>query len=165
MMPPYRTHCQRGATLIVGLIMLVVITLLVTSAFTLNSSNLRSVGNAQFRDEALAAANMGIEQVLSGPFYTAPVADQIIINIDNNSATVPYVVNVAAPTCVRASAVAAATTSGSASSVGLVLLPNTDYNTLWDIDATVTDPRSGASIRVHQGIRKRLSQMQYAAVC
>ncbi len=156
---------QQGATLIVGLIMLVVITLLVTSAFTLNSSNLRSVGNAQFRDEALAAANLGIEQVLSGPFYTAPVADQITVNIDNSSTSVPYTVNIAAPTCVRAWPIAAATAPGTASSVGLFLLPSTDYNSLWDIDATVTDPRSGASIHVHQGIRKRLSQMQYAAVC
>ena len=55
-------HAQHGATLVVGLIMLVLITLMVTSAFMLSSINLKSVGNMQFRDEAVAAANKNITE-------------------------------------------------------------------------------------------------------
>jgi len=83
---------QRGATLIVGLIMLVLITLMVLSAFTMSSSNLKSVGNMQSRDEATAAANVALEQVLSSP------------TIFNVSVTTPitvgsYEVVVAVPEC------------------------------------------------------------------
>lgn len=159
-------QAQRGVTLVVGLIMLVLITLVVTSAFMLSSTNLKSVGNMQFRDEALAAANKAIEQALASPFTNAPASSQIDVDIDNNG-TNDYVVNIAAPTCVRATQVAGASSApGSGSSVTLgFTVPPPDYNTVWDFDATVTDAVSGASIRVHQGVRKLLTQAQKNAVC
>jgi len=92
---------QRGATLVVGLIMLVLITLLVTSAFTLSASNLKSVGNMQTRDEAIAAGNKAIEQVLSSPFTNSPAAETIEVDIDNDSTT-DYLVEFAEPTCIGA---------------------------------------------------------------
>ena len=46
---------QRGAALVVGLIMLVLITIMLVSAMVLSTSNFRSVSNMQFREEALAA--------------------------------------------------------------------------------------------------------------
>ena len=55
---------QEGATLVVGLIVLVTITLLMVSAFSLSGGNLKAVSNMQYRNEAIAAANMGIEQSL-----------------------------------------------------------------------------------------------------
>ena len=58
-------RAQRGVTLIIGLIMLVLITLMVTTAFMLSNTNLKAVGNMQFRDEAIAAANVATEDVLS----------------------------------------------------------------------------------------------------
>ena len=79
---------QSGATLIVGLIMLVLITVIVLSAFTFSSSNLKSVGNMQIREEALAAANLATEQVIASPFTDAPTAQEIVdaifvnVNID-----------------------------------------------------------------------------------
>ena len=48
---------QQGAALIVGLIMLLLLTLMVTAAFTLSGVNLKAVGNMQSRAEATAAAN------------------------------------------------------------------------------------------------------------
>jgi len=47
---------QRGAALIVSLIMLLLITLLAISSFTVGKSNLQIVGNMQQRAQALAAA-------------------------------------------------------------------------------------------------------------
>src|SRR2546428_759824 len=85
---------QRGATLVVGLIMLLLITLMVSSAFMLSTTNLKSVGNMQFKDESIAAANKAIEQVLSSPFTTNPNAlDNTTINADiNNDGITDYVV-------------------------------------------------------------------------
>lgn len=160
-------HAQRGVTLVVGLIMLVLITLVVTSAFMLSSTNLKSVGNMQFRDEALAAANKAIEQALASPFTDAPSSSQIDVDIDNDGAN-DYVVDIEAPTCVRSAEVASAvSTPGSGSSITLSFAPAPppNFNTVWDFDATVTDAGSGASIRVRQGVRKLLTQAQKNAVC
>lgn len=152
---------QRGVTLVVGLIMLVLITLVVSTAFVLSSTNLKSVGNMQYRDEAVAAANKAIELVLSSPFTTAPAAESINVDINNDNTT-DYVVSIATPTCIRA--VQEASTAGG-TSVTAPPPPASNYRTVWDIDATVTDAASGASVRVRQGVRKLLTKAQKDAVC
>jgi Tfp pilus assembly protein PilX len=153
---------QQGATLVVGLIMLVLITLVVTSAFTLSSGNLKAVSNMQFRNEAIAAANKAIEQVIGSSFTKAPAGEEIIVDIDNDPATPNYVVDIAAPTCIRASVALAAVQS----SLKLPAMSNqSHWNTVWDIDATVTDEVSGASSRIRQGVRVLLTQSQKKAVC
>jgi len=58
---------QHGMTLVVSLIMLVVITLFVLSAIRLSTANLRTVGNAQARNEAAAASQRAIVDLLSSP--------------------------------------------------------------------------------------------------
>src|SRR5215213_11784030 len=92
---------DRGAALIVGLIMLVLITLMLITALNLGTANFRSVTNMQFREEAIAAANQAIEQVTSSSFAAAPTAETIYIDIDND-ATDDYVVAIAQPVCVSA---------------------------------------------------------------
>lgn len=67
-MKPIHARRQKGVTLIVGMIMLILITIMVTSAFTLSMTNLKSVGNMQFRNEAIAAANKSIEEVIGTKF-------------------------------------------------------------------------------------------------
>lgn len=152
---------QRGITLLIGLIMLVMITLMVTTAFTLSNTNLKSVGNMQARDEALAAANIAIEQMLGSAFTNAPAAETINVDINNDS-VVDYVVTIATPVCIRASQDRAAPPS-SASLPGLTLAAT--WNTLWDIQATVNDARSGASVSVKAGTRVLLSESEKQAVC
>lgn len=157
---------QRGITLVIGLIMLVLITLMVTTAFMLSNTSLKSVGNMQFRDEAIAATNKAIEQVLASPFTNAPAAESINVDINNDNTT-DYVVEFAIPTCIRASELGGGGAAGGGNSISLGLpagAPPT-YNTVWDLDATVTDSISGASVRVRQGVRVLLSQVQYNAVC
>ena len=46
---------QRGAALVVGLIMLVLVTVMLISALVMSTSGFRSVSNMQFREEAIAA--------------------------------------------------------------------------------------------------------------
>lgn len=162
MMMSATRRTQQGATLIVGLIMLVLLTLVVTSAFMLSSGNLKSVGNMQFRDEAIAAANVAIEQIISSDFTTLPVSSTIPVDIDQDG-TNDYTVNVMTPVCVQAVSISTsiATLSGVTSDV-----PSTiDYNTVWDIEARVisTENTTGAAVTIWQGVRKRLTETQYAA--
>jgi Tfp pilus assembly protein PilX len=153
---------QRGATLIVGLIMLALVTLLVTTAFTLSSTNLKSVGNMQFRSEALAAANMVIEQMAGSSFTVAAAAQTIPVDIDNDGAP-DYSVSIATPVCLRA--VPAGVTTKSSIALGSSMSQVTDWNTVWEIDASVTDPVSGASVRTRSGIRVVRSQAQRNTEC
>jgi hypothetical protein len=159
---------QRGAVLVVGLIMLVLITLLVTSTVTLSSSNLKAVGNMQFRNEAVAAANSAIETVLSVPFTNAPLTGQQIVVDINNDGQTDYMVQFSIPVCKSASQIASPGIPPSSSSLGSGFSSSTGnyYETVWDLDATVTDVNnSGASVEVHQGVRVLLNQTQFAAVC
>jgi Tfp pilus assembly protein PilX len=152
---------QQGATLVVALIMLTLITLLVLNAFTLSSSNLKAVGNMQSREESIAAANQAIELVVSSSFTDAPVAQEVNVDI-NKDGTTDYTVSMAVPKCIKA-----------------VEVPNPDkcqddlkdlcaantWHTSWDLQATVGDPASGASVVVHQGTRVKLTSAQKLAVC
>ncbi len=153
---------QRGATLIVGLIMMVLITLIVINAFTLSSSNLKSVGNMQLREEAMAAANQAIEQVVSSPFAISPVAQSINVDI-NKDGTNDFAVQVALPTCTRAWA--ASTADPSDVELGPSMSGSSTWITEWDLDAQATDAASGASVRVRQGIRVQLTEAQRNASC
>jgi Tfp pilus assembly protein PilX len=161
-------NTQRGATLIVGLIMLVLITLLVLNAFNLSSSNLKSVGNMQIRAEAIAAANEVIELKISSAFTNNPTAAAESLDVDiNKDGITDYVVAFAAPTCIRAVLVpaVAGSESGTETIVNGVPLTVPNWNTDWDTDSTVTDAASGATVRIRQGVRVKLSAAQKTAVC
>lgn len=162
-----RLRSQRGATLAVGLIMLTLITVMVTSAFNLSTTNLAAVGNMQFRDEAIAAANKAIEQVLSSPFTDAPTGQAINVDIDNDD-TPDYEVVFSAPTCISDSEIVNNATALSSVTLGssFSVIGSTFHETIWDLSATVSDTnRSGASVQVHQGVRVLLTKAQYDAVC
>lgn len=157
---PVPSRVQRGATLVIGLIMLVVITLMVISAFTLSSTNLKSVGNMQIRNEAIAAANAAIETVLS----TSLAPTSITVSIGG----IDYGVTVAISPCLSAS-IADLGTKSSVSIVdefGKPILSKSDYwNVVRDIEATVTDANSGAKVVVHQGARVLVSEADKTTLC
>lgn len=143
---------QRGSTLLVALVMLVLMTLLAISAMTSTTNSVQVVGNAQFLEEANAAGQQAIENVISSRAFmaTAPTAQNIDINgdgvADYNVTFTP------APTCVSYKA-----TSPSDASVPKECFGSTGslcYWTVWDVAAVVTDAHgSGATTTVHQGVR------------
>ena len=154
---------QRGATLIVGLIMMVIISLIVTTAFTLSSSNLKSVGNLQVREEAIASAQRAIESKISSDFTALPVADEANVDI-NADGTTDYVVSFSVPVCLRASIAGAA--AGSDVEMPTSMSSASTWNTEWDIDATVSAADgSGATAHMREGVRVLLSDTQKTAVC
>ena len=153
---------QRGATMIIALIMIATITMLVVASFTLSSTNLKSVGNMQVREESLAAANKALETVIGSSFTDAPQAQEIVVDIDANG-TNDYTVAIALPTCMRAAI--ASTDPPTDLLVPMPVLGGTTWYTDWDLDATVTDVASGAKVRVHQGVRVLLNNAQKLLVC
>ncbi|MCG2592856.1 pilus assembly PilX N-terminal domain-containing protein [Ramlibacter sp. XY19] len=153
---------ERGATLIVALIMLALITLLVVNAFTLSSSNLKAVGNMQSREETMAAANQAIERVISSPFYNALGTQTWSVDI-NKDGTNDYEVTTAKPTCIRAGQATSAYPSDV--ELGAAMTSGSFWNVDWDIQASVTDSLTGASVIVHQGVRTYLSQTQKETAC
>ena len=180
---PRTAQRQRGMALIIGMIMLVLITLAVTTAFNVSSSNLKSVGNLQTRNEAVAAANRAIEEVASSllvpnsdgsPSTTPPQQTVSLVDINNDGIT-DYTVVVAPPVCVRATkaidtaggtVIGPSGITGGASSTGsgLSTLPD-QYNSVWDISTTVTDATTGAATAVRQGVRALLNKAQFEALC
>lgn len=153
---------QGGATLIIGLIMIVLITLIVVNAFTLSSTNLKSVGNMQVREESLSAANQVVERVVSSPFALAPVAQSVNVDINKDGVN-DFTVAVAAPTCIKSWKAASADPSDV--ELGPDMSSASTWNTEWDIDALATDAASGASVRVRQGVRVLLTEAQKNSSC
>jgi Tfp pilus assembly protein PilX len=152
---------QSGATLVVGLIMLVAITLLMISAFSLSGGNLKAVSNMQFRNEAIAAANMAIEQTININFVAIDPAnypETIDIDIDQNNST-DYVVSVKAPLCIRATL--APSNPLALSGINSNVTNSSDYLTLWEIEVTAQNQATGASVVAKQGISKQLTQSEY----
>ena len=65
---------EDGATLIVTLVMLIMLTLFAISAMNTSTTNLQVVGNMQFRNEGLRASNEAIEATLSTTkFFETPL--------------------------------------------------------------------------------------------
>lgn len=138
---------QRGATLIVGLIMLLVLTLLVVSGIRSSNANLKIVGNMQASNEATAAAQQVLEEVMSdvSNFYS-PAERTTTIDI-NNDGSADYTVVIEAPVCLKL-----VTVDGYSYEFGNSA-PKDFY---WDIAVRVTDTRTDAAATVHQGVKVRL---------
>jgi len=131
--------CQTGATLVVSLLMLIILTLIAVTAINTSSIDLRIVHNLQLQQEAEAAAQQAIEQVISSiANFNAPVAQTITVN--------SLAVTVAAPQCLGERIA-----PGYSAVWGLA-----PQDTYWNIRAVVIDPATGAQATLHQGVEIRL---------
>lgn len=168
-------HKQRGATLLVALVMLVVLTLLVLSAIRSSGTNLRIAGNMQMQGEVTAAAQQAIEQVISGNFTASPASSVITVDI-NNDGTQDYTANIAVPTCTGSVPLMNANldmndandipcfSSSTASNTGLIFASGTPttavqswcYSQQWDVQARAANANTGADATVHQGVALRV---------
>jgi len=143
---------QRGSTLLVALVMLVLLTLIALSAMNATTNSIQVVGNAQFREEANAAGQKAIENVISSSAFqtVAPVPQSIDVNGDG---AMDYTVTFTpAPSCVSYIPVAAGEANVPAECYGSV--GNLCFWTVWDVAAVVADLHgSGATATIHQGVR------------
>lgn len=159
-------YTQRGSTLIISLIMLIVLTLLVISAIRSGNTNLRIVGNIQMQEEALAAAQQALEQTISYNFTAIPTSS--IVNVDiNNDGTTDYTANVTVPVCLGSTPLtnaapnlpSACLSSGTATNTGIMSASGVAATTgqswcfsqQWDVRSSATSTSTGAAAAVHQG--------------
>lgn len=155
---------QRGSTLLVALIMLVLLTLIAISAMNASTSSIQSVGNAQFREEALSVGQRAIETTISSNNFQSviPTAQDVDINRDG---TADFHVEFNPPPACTSYRPVRATDAGVPKvcygSVGVAC-----YWTNWEITAVVTDLHgSGATTTLSQGVRAISGQKVALAQC
>ena len=168
-------QAQRGVTLLVAMIFLVVLTLIVVSAIKVTNVNTRVAGNMQTQNEADAAAQQELETVISSDFTTLPAAASAVIDINGSGQTgSSYSVSVPAPKCtsvkaIKTSELNAASAddqpcyaSGAAQNTGIVGggsgSSSLCSNSNWEVNASAKAPTSAvSSATVHQGIAVRVA--------
>ncbi|MFA7556509.1 MAG: pilus assembly PilX N-terminal domain-containing protein [Hydrogenophaga sp.] len=161
---------QRGNTLIVALIMLTLMTLITVASLRLSTTSIQVVGNMQFQEEATAAAHQAIENIITWQYYK----DQKFVdntpapqNIDiNNDGVTDYVVAFER-TCLGYQEVDPDTPNLPSQCTDSENLPAAGlcYWGTWDIKATATDARTGASASVHQGVRVMTGLNSFLSLC
>jgi FlaG/FlaF family flagellin (archaellin) len=169
---------QRGATLIIALIMLVALAMLSAWAFNGSQMNLRVVGNSQARQEAVTAAQAAIELTISSAAFSvdpvAVAASAIPIDVDGDAATDYQVQLTPPPTCYRIRVLKVneldPASAGDRACLGSSASPNPGIETAgstppigdslcadseWNLRGVVTDPRTNANAAVNQGVAIR----------
>ena len=141
---------QRGTTLLIALIFLVILTLFAVSGMNTGVINLRTANNAQLMVEAEFAAQAQIEAMLNSvtPFVTGVLGTATSTNVDvNGDSVTDYVVTTQPPIC-----------------LSIVPAPGYSYefaasapkDTVWQVTASAQDSVFGATATLRQGVRIRL---------
>jgi len=148
------TRRQRGATLLVTLIMLVVLTLFAVTGFNLSNVNLKIVGNYQMRQITEAVAQQAIENVITTvTMFNAPADTYLCIpsgtatTSGGTCGTGESKVTIDRPRCNYTT-----TARGYTKKLGEL----TPEDTNWDVRASYTDPLSGATAAIVQGVAVRM---------
>lgn len=163
-MGPEAPRGERGATLIVSLVMLIVLTLFAVNAIRTGNIGLRIVGNQQSQKMMEAAAAQAVEQVISnlGNFDAATVvspsttvAQRICVNANSGDP----VVAIPPSNCTSGTQVdvqPARCIAAKRQTGGSLTQPMATYENTWEIVATVTDSLTGAKATYHQGVMIRM---------
>ncbi len=175
----YRHRSQRGATLFVGLVMLMLITMLSMAAIRLSTINQMIVGNEQYQMEAEDAAHYEIDRLIS-------LAGFLDESMDGPSALPfaygqgqpqTYHATIPRPSCKRFRYITVGelinpqgyVSGGDAACIGVlggeVTMVDPDSTTaaenslcaaaLWEVEARITIPDVGADVTVRQGVGVR----------
>lgn len=161
---------QRGATLVISLIMLLVVTMLVVYSIRSGNTNLRIAGNMQSQEEAVAATQAVIEKVIEQIKVTDNIA-----GIASQTVTLPTGGTALSVTPVCKSEVPVLNSSldtknandipcFASADVDLAIKsdgtmsskPSSCKTQTWEIQAGVTDTATGASVTQVQGLSIRV---------
>lgn len=183
-----KARAQRGSTLIVTLLFLVLMSMFAVSGFNSSSANLRVVGNMQARQESTAAAQAGVENTISSIAFTTDsegvAATPVPVDINGDGTTDYQVRMVPKPHCYRVRAIKSAQLDPALASdlacmrSGVVQLPGLESadlaassgdsmcaQTEWNIRAEVADGRTGAKVGVNQGVAVRVLETDAQNSC
>lgn len=178
---------QGGFTLLVGMMMLIVITMLVMSAIRTGMTNSRVVGNMQFRDEATAAGQASIERTIGLTTFVsdpdAVAANPVSVDI-NGDGTEDYSVSMTPkPSCLtykvlkygelnlpadnRCTEGVGSSGSGASTFIpgGFLQKNSLCANTHWKISAHSENSFNGASVDVVQGVSVRVDTLFAETSC
>lgn len=182
-------HRQAGATLLVSMIFLVLMTLFAVTTFNIGKGNLQVVDNRQRHNEAMAAAQEAIEDATSttrlfespNNIYLKPCSGSNTKCMDTNGdGKTDVVVRLTpAPNCVKAATVKnisldvtksddAGCLVGAAQSFGVAGAVTGDSlcsDSLWEINAEAVDTQTQAKVVVTQGVAVRVSTDNIATSC
>lgn len=187
-------HQQRGATLIVALVLLIMLTLFALTSFNLGKSSLQTVGNMQHRNEAMTAAQQTIEEVVSttrlfqNPATIIPngvsacnggAPNTKCVDVNNDGTADVTVTLTPTPTCIKAqpllnSELSASNPNDAGCTVqaaqgfgiaGAVTGSSLCADSLWEVTAVAADNVTGAQFSVTQGVGVRVSNDNIAASC
>ncbi len=147
---------QAGATLLVGLIMLILLTLMAISSFNLGKGNLQIVGNMQFRNETVRTAEKAVEIAISTPtgvsiatntssggFDVSVTPTLVQAHVKKNS-----VIDLNDPAQLGCTLGAAQTFGVDGAATGNSLCAETLYN----LKVSAVDTKTNASVVIDQGV-------------
>jgi Tfp pilus assembly protein PilX len=180
---------QRGATLVVALVMLLVMTVMVVASFRLGISNLGIVGNTQSRNQSIGAAQQTIEEAISSNLLTTSPASIFpapcsgpntqCYDVDGDATNDVTVTIDPPPSCVKAETIKNSSldltleedrrctlgipqnfgTPGGGTSNSLC------SNSLWDVRAVAEDLNTRTTAVVNQGVGLRVRTADVATSC
>lgn len=169
---------ERGAVLLVALIMLLMVTLLAISSFNLTQTNLKVVQNMESRGMAKYAANAAIEEAISSArFLSSPnsVFSQSCEQANrkcydfNGDDLVDIAVSLEAPSCVIVLPIKNSELNVSDPADASCFIqgsPNSMcVNSVWELRATARDVLTGAEVVVRQGVAVRATSNNVATAC
>lgn len=185
-----RPSSQQGMTLIVGLIMLTLMTLMAIGSFNIGRVSLEIIGNMQSRNEVLAAANGAVQEAIS-TFRMVQTPNTVFLNpcVNNNTRCVDInadginditVVLSPAPFCLRSQAIsnAALNLAAPGAAACAVQVDQTSFgiaggvsgnslcaNSVWEVNAIATDALTQATITVTEGVAVVASSAAIATSC
>ena len=147
---------QEGATLLIGLVMLILLTLMAVTTFNIGKGNLQIVGNMQFRNETLREAEKAVEIAISKPTG---------VSVPTTTTAGGYVVTVT-PTLVQAHVKKNSVINlNNASEVGCTLGAAQNFGvqgaatgnslcakTLYNVRVTAVDTVTNATVVIDQGV-------------
>ncbi len=180
---------ERGATLIVTLIMLLLMTLMVITAANLGGASMQAVGNMQQRDQVRAAVDETFEEIVSSTRFTdtptavflkpCTVANSKCVDINGDGLPDVTVTLTVPPACVKAQVVPASALDlskpsdagcavGSAQETGVAGMASGGSlcaDSTWEITAVGKDNITQASVTETQGVAIRVSTDNIPAGC
>jgi Tfp pilus assembly protein PilX len=181
---------QRGITLIVALVMMVIITLLALTTFNLSKSSIQVVSNMQARSEGIAAARQVLDEVISNTRFFSTPNDALVnpcngdantrcVDVNGDGVTDITVVLTPAPSCVKAAPLKNSSVSeGSSDDVNCLLSTNQSFgiagsvtgdtlcaDSLWEITAVATDTVTQSHVEMVQGVTVRVPKDDVETSC
>lgn len=184
-------HYQRGAALLVSLIMLLLITMITVTSFNMGKGSLEVVGNMQQRSEGIEIAQGVLENVVSTTaFFETPnnavvspcggTANTVCVDFNGDGASDKTVTLTPAPACIKSQAVlnselnladpedlgCSVGSTGSFGIAGVAAGNSLCANSVWEINAVVTATTATTALAsVTRGDAVRVSTDDVADAC